>query len=114
MSANEVAAKPRTSAAARNVFMALPAKRVSAAKATFQILPAVAGIADPGKIPSSTAGIIDPGYSAGGSDGGVRFVAANETVIVIAKMAKIFRREIQFGIGNRLARIIFVPTKKRM
>src|SRR5205085_7951449 len=41
-------------------------------------------------------------------------VATSETVMVNVKITRITRSEIEFGMGRRSARIIFVPTKKRM
>src|SRR4051812_25213327 len=94
MSANDGATKPRTREAMRRDFMAISVNSLSGAKATFEI------------------------YSAFGGAVGVpferRFVTTREIVTVLTRITRITRSEIQFGIGNRWATIIFVPTKNRI
>src|ERR1041385_45738 len=94
MSANEEATKPRNSAATRRDFMATSVNSFPAAKAIFEIY-----------------------FRPGGVEGSPlerRFVTMRETVMVLTRIARMTRSEIQFGIGNRRAAIIVVPTKYRI
>src|SRR4051812_28150419 len=94
MSANEEATKAKTREAIMGVFMATSVNSFSVGKATFEIY-------------SRFGGAVGAPFER-------RFVTTREIVMVLARITRMTRSEIQFGIGNRRATIIFVPTKKRI